>query len=407
MPGDAGRSSQAGRTAIAATNHLDAAAVGSPQGMDAATVQQWLLAFAEQTDDYAILMLDLQFTVLWANGGATQILGLPAVEMTGCPLHRFFTPEDIGLGIPEHEIAVAISQGSSDDDRWMSRADGSQFWASGRTVALSDQGHVFGFLKILRNETEMKMRINTFSNRMAALEEVESARLAACAMLSHELRNPLSALSMAATAIERQVDNPALRQPMAIIQRNVGFVARMIDDLDEATRATVGKLALTIEPLLLNVELDAAIQTALARAGNPDRVVECLLPPGQTIALEADRLRLQQVFVNLIGNAVKFTGAGGRIWVKGTVEGSHVVVRIEDNGAGIAPDMLEAIFNMFTQADRPGAQPGLGIGLALVKTIVELHGGSVQANSDGIGKGSEFTVRLPLHPSEATTLPAF
>lgn len=399
----------AGRPAIAATNDPDPSmAGGGPPGMDATTVQQWLLAFAEQTSEHVIVLLDLRFTVLWANPAATQILGLAAAQMVGCPLHRFFTPEDIRLGIPEHEIAVALSQGSSDDDRWMTRADGSQFWAFGRTVALSnEQGQVFGFLKILRNETEMKMRINTFGNRMAALEEIERARLAACAMLSHELRNPLSALNMAATAIERQVDSPTLRQPTQIIQRNVGFVARMIDDLEQATRATVGKLALTIEPLLLNDELEAAIQTALARTGNPQRVVECLLPPGQPIALQADRLRLQQVFANLVGNALKFTDDGGRIWVKGTIEGSHVVVRIEDNGIGIAPDMLEAIFNMFTQAERPGGQPGLGIGLALVKTIVELHGGSVQANSDGIGKGSEFTVRLPLQPCEPSALPAF
>jgi len=346
-------------------------------------------------------LLDLEFTVLWANGAATEILDLPAAQMIGAPLHRFFTAEDIGLGIPEHEIAVAISQGSSDDDRWMRRADGSHFWASGRTVALSNTQGAFGFLKILRNQTEIKMRINTFSNRMAALEALESARLAACATLSHELRNPLSALGMAATALERQLDNPALRPPIEIIQRNVGFVARMVDDLEQATRATVGKLALTFETVLLNDELSAAIQTALARAGHPHRLIECLLPPGQVIALEADRLRLHQVFANLIGNAVKFTGDGGRIWVKGTVEGSNVVVRIEDNGAGIAPDMLDAVFTMFTQADRPGEQPGLGIGLALVKTIVELHGGSVQANSDGIGKGSEFTVRLPLRPGEA------
>lgn len=376
--------------------------------MDASTVQQWLLAFAEQTADYAIVLLDLQFNVLWVNPAATQILGLPAAQIIGRPLHRFFTPEDIGLGIPEHEIAVAISQGSSDDDRWMARADASQFWASGRTVALSDNdGHVAGFLKILRNETDMKMRINTLGNRVAALEEINRARVAACAMLSHELRNPLSALGMAATAVDRMTDSPALRQPIAIIQRNVGFVARMIEDLEQATRATVGKLTLSIEPLQLNDELDAAIQTALARAGHPHRIVECLFPPGQVIALDADRLRLQQVFANLVGNAVKFTGDGGRIWVKGTIEGSHAVVRIEDNGAGIAPDMLDTIFDMFTQAERPGEQAGLGIGLALVKTIVELHGGSVQASSDGIGKGSEFTVRLPLplRPAEPAGLP--
>jgi two-component system CheB/CheR fusion protein len=224
--------------------------------MDASTVQQWLLAFAEQTADYAIVLLDLQFNVLWVNPATTQILGLPATQMIGRPLHRFFTPEDIGLGIPEHEIAVAISQGSSDDDRWMARADGSQFWASGRTVALSNNdGVVTGFLKILRNETETKMRINTLNNRVAALEAVDRARVAACAMLSHELRNPLSALGMAATALDRMSDHPPLRQPIAIIQRNVGFVARMVDDLEQASRATVGKLALSIEPLQLNDEL--------------------------------------------------------------------------------------------------------------------------------------------------------
>jgi PAS domain S-box-containing protein len=378
----------------------------SPAAMDASTVQQWLLAFVEQTSEHAIFLLDLQFTVLWANPAATEIMGLPGAAMIGGPLHRFFTREDLGLGIPEHEIAVAISQGSSDDDRWMTRADGSQFWATGRTVALSDpDGQVFGFLKILRNQTEIKMRINTLGNRLAAVEELDNARLEACATLSHELRNPLSAMGMAASAIERLAADPPLRQAGDIIQRNVGFIARMVDDLEQATRVSVGKLALSIEPLRLGDELNAAIQTALARAGHPDRIVECLLPPGQPIALEADRLRVQQVFANLVGNALKFTSDGGRIWVKGTVEGMHAVVRIEDDGAGIAPDMLGAIFDMFTQAGRPGEPTGLGIGLALVKRIVELHGGSVQANSDGLGKGSEFTVRLPLRQGDPGAVP--
>jgi two-component system CheB/CheR fusion protein len=364
--------------------------------MDVETVQQWLWAFAEQTPEHAMLLLDCRFMVLWVNPAATQILGLPADQMVGCPLHRFFTPQDIGLGIPEHEIAVAVSQGSSEDDRWMARADGSEFWASGRTVALSDsRGVVFGFLKILRNQTGLKMRMNTFSNRAIALEQSEAARTTALATLVHELRNPLSALNMAAVALAGQ-RNDAQRRPLELIQRNVGFIARMIDDLEQAMRASVGKLTLELEPLRLDEALDAAIQTARARAGDPPRHIECLLPPGQPIEFEGDRLRVQQVFANLIGNAIKFTGEGGRIWVKGTIEGQHVVVRVEDDGAGIAPDMLETIFSMFTQAGHPAEPGGMGIGLALVKTLVELHGGSVQAKSDGLGTGSEFTVRLPL-----------
>jgi two-component system CheB/CheR fusion protein len=375
--------------------------------MDEATVRQWLWAFASQTQEHAIVLLDHQFLVQWANPAAAQILGMPAAQMTGMALHRFFTADDVSLGIPEHEIAVAISQGSSEDDRWMARADGSQFWASGRTVALSDaQGNVFGFLKILRNQTDIEMRMRTFRNQVAALEQIESARLVAFATLSHELRNPLSALNLAALALGRQAVDPALRQPLDIIQRNVRFIARMVDDLEQAMRISVGKLTLEVEPLWLHEEIDAAIHTAFGRAGNPPRHLEVLLPPGQPISLEADRLRIQQVFANMIGNAIKFTGDDGRIWVKGTVEGGHVVVRVEDDGVGIAPEMLDTIFSMFTQAERPAGQaPGLGIGLALVKTIVELHGGSVQASSEGIGKGSEFTVRLPLHQVEAAVDP--
>ena len=371
-------------------------------GMDEATIRQWLWAFASQTQEHAILLLDRQFVVQWANPAAAQILGMPASQMAGMALHRFFTPDDIGLGIPEHEIAVAVSQGSSEDDRWMARADGSQFWASGRTVALSDaEGAVFGFLKILRNQTDIQMRMLTFRNRIAALEGVESTRLAAFATLSHELRNPLSALNLAALSLGRQPLDPALRPALDIIQRNVRFVARMVDDLEQAMRVSVGKLTLEIEPLWLHEELDAAIRTAFGRAGNPLRHLQLLLPPGQPIRLEADRLRIQQVFANLVGNAIKFSGEGGRIWVKGTIEGGHVVVRVEDDGLGIAPDMLDTIFSMFTQAGRPGDQAsGLGIGLALAKTIVEMHGGSVQATSEGIGKGSEFTVRLPAHQVE-------
>jgi two-component system CheB/CheR fusion protein len=377
----------------------EAAADRPPTSMDERQAREWLWTFAEQSQDFAVVLLDLRFTVLWANPAAARIFGTSLARMIGEPMHRFFTDQDVSLGIPEHEIAVAISEGASEDDRWMTRGDGSSFWASGRSVALSGgDGAVVGFLKILRNDTDMKMRLVTLSNRVAALEQTEHDRTIALATLSHELRNPLSALNMAASLIERQADDPRWLQPVEIIQRNVGYVARMMDDLEQATRVTVGKLALSTEPLSLRQEIESAVQIALARAGNPPRNVQLLLPPGEPIRLEADRLRLQQVVANLVGNAIKFTADGGTIWIKGTSEGQHAVVRVEDDGAGIAPDMLDTIFRMFTQVDGQ-QQAGLGIGLALVKDIVERHGGTVQAKSDGPGKGSQFTVRLPLHPA--------
>jgi PAS domain S-box-containing protein len=371
--------------------------------MEEATVKEWLLAFAEQTQDHAVLLLDLQFTVRWANPGAGRIFGMEVGAMLGQPMHRFFTVEDRDTGIPEHEIAVAISEGSSEDDRWMMRGDGSTFWASGRSVVLNGtDGTAMGFVKILRNQTDIKMRFNTFRNRLMAMEETENARTVALATLSHELRNPLSALNMAATLVGRQIQDDRVQRSVETVHRNVGFVTRMIDDLEQVTRISVGKLSVVLRPVWMHEELDTAIQTAMSRAAHPARNVELLLPPGEPICLEADRLRLQQVLVNLIGNAIKFTSPGGRIWVKGNTEGRHAVIRVEDDGIGIAPDMLDAIFRMFTQAECPQQHnTGLGIGLALVKSIVELHGGSVQANSDGVGKGSQFTVHLPLrhgHP---------
>jgi two-component system CheB/CheR fusion protein len=381
----------------------DTGAVSASGGLDCEAVKYWLWSFAVQTPEHAILLLDVDLQVLWANAGAAEILGEPAAQIIGRSLSRFFTVEDRELGIPSHEVLVATRLGASEDDRWMQRADGSRFWASGRTVALAEGPAVFGFIKILRNETELKMRLQTFSNRLAALEHSESAQVAALATLSHELRNPLSALRMAAVALQRQPDPARATQMIDIIQRNVGFIARMTDDLELAVRGRVGKLTLHVEPLDLQAELQVAIDIAMARAGHPVRCVETLLPPGAPIRFDGDRVRIQQVLVNLLGNAIKFTGEGGHIWVKSTVEGPHVVVRVEDDGAGIAPAMLQDIFLMFTQAEGPDQQPdaGLGIGLALVRQIVELHGGSVQANSDGLGKGSAFTVRLPISQEAA------
>jgi len=229
----------------------------------------------------------------------------------------------------------------------------------------------------------------------------------AIATIAHELRNPLASIGMAAHLLQKQAGgdqagggqaggNTGVTPTLAILSRNVEFAERLVNDLQDASRIGARKLELRPERLHLGSLLQEAMEAARQSAADPDREFNLLLPPGEPIELLGDRLRLQQVFVNLLGNAIKYTHDGGHIWIKATVQGSWLVVRVADDGIGIATDMRERIFQMFTQVSTPMAHAGLGIGLALVKDIVELHGGNVEARSDGTGHGSQFVVRLPL-----------
>ncbi|MDQ3287126.1 MAG: PAS domain-containing sensor histidine kinase [Pseudomonadota bacterium] len=385
----------------------------APPAPDARAAEQHtreqIWQFALQSHEYAVLCIDTGQTVTWASPGAAKIFGEAADGIEGRSIDRFFTSEDRVLGIPKHEVAVSLSHGTAEDDRWMIRADGSRFWASGLLTAIrSADGTATGFVKVLRNMTPNRMQMETLHNRSEVLGAADKARTRSIATLSHELRNPLGAAATSANVLRQMTsDQPALQHALDILERNIGFAARLIDDMEDVGRVSEGKLSVQPEPLLLSEVLQASRQAALARA-DVERSPEIeLLLPGTPIALECDRLRVQQVFANLIGNAIKFTPPDGWIWVKATTEAEEAVVRVQDNGDGIPPDKLESIFEMFTQVSAsPGpASPGLGIGLAVVKEIVELHGGSVQARSDGIGKGSEFTVRLPLQQPKPPTAP--
>ncbi len=225
------------------------------------------------------------------------------------------------------------------------------------------------------------------------------------ATLAHEMRSPLGSLRMVCAALRHGGSGrPELHTALDIIDRSISGATRLVDDVEIASRSSAGKLTLALETLSLQAVLQASSEVALSRLGTGTRAVD-LLMPGPAISLQGDRQRLQQVFANLIGNAIKFTADGGRIWIKATVEGVQAVVRVQDDSAGIAPGMLERISEMFTQADTAVAIQGMGIGLAVAKEVVELHGGSVQARSEGPGKGSEFTVRLPLRRSQRVDTP--
>jgi CheY-like chemotaxis protein/two-component sensor histidine kinase len=223
------------------------------------------------------------------------------------------------------------------------------------------------------------------------------------ATLAHELRNPIAPIAHAADILELAgSDDSRVEQARRIIANQIQQIKRLVDDLLEIERIARGKIQLNKERVELRQVLQCAVQAVRPLLEQADQELS-IEQPRQPIWLDVDRTRMVQVIVNLLHNAVKFTPDGGRITLCGKMEGPEAVVEVRDTGTGIPPDMLSRIFELFTQVDDGSARSrgGLGIGLNLVRDLVELHGGRVQAASDGPGRGSTFVVRLPRLPTDA------
>lgn len=218
------------------------------------------------------------------------------------------------------------------------------------------------------------------------------------AMLAHELRNPLAPISMASVMLGKMpAPSVELLHIKTIIDRQVGQLSRLLEDLLDAARISSGKIELQNQALLVAEQLVNAVETVQARMAERKQQLFLELPD-QKIWIFGDAVRLAQVFSNLLVNASKFTQAGGQIFLRLRVVGDEVVITVEDNGVGIAEDVLPTVFTLFAQGPRTLArsQGGLGIGLNIVRNVIDMHGGSVSAASPGLGKGTIFTVMLPL-----------
>jgi CheY-like chemotaxis protein len=218
------------------------------------------------------------------------------------------------------------------------------------------------------------------------------------AMLAHELRNPLAAVRNAVQVLRLGgCSEPAQVRSLDVIDRQARHMARMLDDLLDVSRIIHGKIELRKEPVDLAQVLADAMEAGRPLLQKCGHRLTRQVPAG-AMMVEGDATRLEQVFVNLLNNAARYTPPGGNVWLEVEPAGGRVRVRVRDDGEGIAPDMLGRVFELFTQADRSLARSkgGLGIGLTLVKKLVELHGGTVAAASEGPGRGSEFLVTLPL-----------
>jgi PAS domain S-box-containing protein len=240
-----------------------------------------------------------------------------------------------------------------------------------------------------------------------ALREADRRKDEFLAVLAHELRNPLAPVR---NAIEILRASPAASPPLQwthdVIDRQVRQLSRLVDDLLDVSRITSGKIELRRERIALSAAVRLALESSrpMIDRGNHELTLGL---PAEPLWLEADLARIAQVISNLLNNAARYTRAGGHIWLTAERSGTSAVVHVRDNGIGIQPEMRTRIFDMFTQAAHPGshAQGGLGIGLTLVQRLVELHGGTVEARSEGIGRGSDFVVTLPLATVECANEP--
>ncbi|MGJ7918670.1 PAS domain S-box protein, partial [Massilia sp. LXY-6] len=360
---------------------------------------------AESTHDYAIITLDAEGRTTSWNKGAERMFGYTEAEMLGHTLETLFTPEDRERGAREAEMQRARDEGRSEDERWHLRKDGSRFYASGVTNPLG-QGAEYGFAKIARDETE---RLRQMSERDEALSHEHRERTGAehaaamkdqfLAIMSHELRQPLNMISINADLLSRipEVRASGTAQRCAeAIRTSVHRQAKIIEDLLDLSRVRTGKLALSVAPVHAGKVVGAIVD--VARADPSARGLEIEASLDDSLVVMADTVRFEQIVMNLLSNAVKFTPHGGRIGIRLAAEDGSMRLDVSDSGQGIAPGSLAKVFEMFGQPNSvtTRAKGGLGIGLALVRELVKLHGGRIEVRSEGIGKGACFTVWLPL-----------
>jgi PAS domain S-box-containing protein len=348
-----------------------------------------LAAIVESSED-AIVSKTLDGVVTSWNQGAERLFGYTAAEAVGRPITLIIPPE-------RHDEERMILDRLRRGER-VEHFETVRVAKDGRRLDISltvspvrdDAGRVIGASKIARDITERK-------RAEAALREADRRKDEFLALLAHELRNPLAPLRNGLHVMRLAGgDADAAAQARSMMERQLGHMVRLVDDLLDISRISQNKMELRRSRVPLTDVVKSAVETAgpvIEEAGHELTVSL----PTEPVFLDADLTRLAQVFSNLLGNSAKYTERGGRIWLRAERRGGEVVVSVRDTGVGIPADALPRIFDMFSQVDRSieRSTGGLGIGLALVKGLVEMHGGSVSAESEGQGTGSTFTVRLP------------
>lgn len=366
--------------------------------------EKLLTLLADQATEHAIFLLDLERRVTWWSQGAERLFGIPREKAIGLSFKHIFTPEDLAAGISDLELKIAAGNAMSEDDRWHVRADGSTFWSSGALIAIRNAaGNVVAFGKIIRDRTDLKEQITLLENRLEQAQQKDADKDLLFTKLAHELRNVVAGMDAGLRMLGKATEDELRGGLTQMMTQQLSVVRRLSEDVLDIKRLHAGKATLELQEVTIQDVLRNVLEQARARAHEKSHDVR-LFCPSAAIRVMADATRLHQMFSNLVDNAIKYTPPNGRIWVKATIEDDTAMIYVEDNGQGIPPQMLSRIFELFTQVDG-GVGGGLGIGLALVHELAQLHGGSVQAVSKGIGLGSEFSVRLPLAGRRSSAQP--
>jgi PAS domain S-box-containing protein len=352
--------------------------------------EERLRLMVEGVQDYAIYMLDPEGIIQSWNTGAQILKGYSAAEAIGRHFSLFYRPEELALGMPENELRIALEKGRAEEEGWRVRKDGSRFWANVVITAIRDaEGQLRGFAKITRDMSERR--------RLEELERSSRRMNEFLAMLAHELRNPLAPIRNAVTVLQLEPSpSPVVKNSREMIDRQLTHMTRLVDDLLDVGRLSTGKIRLKKESLLYNQVLSRSAEAMRPIMDARHHTFATELPQDE-VYVDADGIRLTQVIQNLLTNAAKYTPAGGRITLRCWVEGAQVWTEVSDNGLGLTQSAIEQIFELFSQGDMQSAakESGLGIGLTLAKSLVEMHGGVLSAESEGPDKGSRFRFSIP------------
>ncbi|XYJ12419.1 PAS domain S-box protein [Telluria sp. B2] len=342
-----------------------------------------------------IWQVDAEGRAVYFNQRYLEVVGLPPERLLGQGWHAVLHPDD------RPAYLDTVTDALRRQARYQRRV----------RIRIKDNGWPpfdahgapwFGADARFRGHVGICIDISATVQTEAALRDADRRKDEFLATLAHELRNPLAPISNAVHLLRHPEGRRASDRIVEMIDRQVRQMVRLVNDLMDVSRITRGKIGLSKAPVALADILASAIETSQPAIDGAQHTFAVSLP-AETLMLQADKVRLTQVFANVLNNAAKYTDRGGRIWLEAGREGDMAVIRVRDTGIGIDAAALPHVFEMFTQAHAPSDrhQGGLGIGLTMVRQLVELHGGTVEAHSAGPGQGSEFVVRLPLRADGA------
>ncbi len=360
---------------------------------------------SDQATEYALFLVGIDGTIKTWNANAERLFGYRAAEIVGKQYSQLFSSEDIQSQLPGNGLGVAFSDGKSTSDVSQRRKDGTLFPC--RTTAsaiLDDNEEVHIYAVVVRDNTTSE-KANSQAARASELIAYYEGSKSFFAMLAHELQSPLVPISTAIELLRRSEASPTAGPEIAnLLQRQVDVLQGLVNDMLDISRITSARLRIFREPCDINKVIAFVCQASQANFSDRSQQLNLSLAP-QPVYVSLDRKRIQQVMLNLLNNASKFTGAGGTIEVTVTTEGNQAVVRVSDNGIGLKQSMIPHIFDLLPRGDGESVntRAGLGLGLAISRSIAELHDGSLTATSHGLKdriedstSGSEFYLRLPL-----------